>query len=191
LAPASGAVATWVFSANGLFDPDISGTGHQPMGFDQMMLSYNHYVVTQANILVTAKNVLTTTPTVALTVAASPTPVTVIDQIIEFGLLESDVLEAKGSYGANKILRTKVSIRKIQGVSDVVDVTDLQGNVAANPVEQTYFHLQAWDSAAVTGAVNFDVVIEFTAVFTEPRTLSTSLVAKLKLLGIFDEVKEK
>lgn len=159
------------------------------MGFDQMMLSYNHYTVTGAQILLTFKNALSSVPAIAITVMPSATPITVIDQIVEFGLLQADVLEAKGSYGANKILKSRCSIKKVQGVNDVVDVTDLQGTAAANPVEQTYFHCQMWDAAAVTGGANVDCTIEYTAVFTEPRVLSASLVQKLKMLGVFDDVK--
>jgi hypothetical protein len=159
------------------------------MGFDQMMLSYNHYCVTNAKIICLFKNTLNAQSTCALTIAASPTPVTVIDQILEFGLLQKCGLEYKGAYGSSQTLITKCSIRKIQGVSDIVDVTDLQGSVTANPVEQTYFHVQLWDAAAASGVVNVDVVIEFTAIFTEPRVMSESLVARLKALGVFKELK--
>ena len=31
------------FSANGCYDPYISGTGHQPRGFDQWTAFYDHY----------------------------------------------------------------------------------------------------------------------------------------------------
>lgn len=160
------------------------------MGFDQMMLSYNHYTVTAASIILTFKNALTSVPTIAVTVSPSPTPITVIDQILEFGMVESDVLESKAVYGCNKLLKTRCSIKKVQGVKDVVDVTDLQGTAAANPVEQTYFHCQMWDATAVTGGANVDCTIEYTAIFTEPRVLTESLIAKLKVLGLFDEVKK-
>jgi len=43
LTTTSGAVSTYVFAANGLYDPNITGTGHQPMGFDQLLQFYNHY----------------------------------------------------------------------------------------------------------------------------------------------------
>lgn len=38
------------FSANGLFDPDITGTGHQPRGYDQLMTLYKKYVVTGVKV---------------------------------------------------------------------------------------------------------------------------------------------
>lgn len=43
------------FSANSLFDPDQTGTGHQPRGFDQLKLLYNRYKVYAVNIKLTAQ----------------------------------------------------------------------------------------------------------------------------------------
>lgn len=38
------------FSANGLYDPDLTGVGHQPRGFDQMMTLFDRYVVTGVRV---------------------------------------------------------------------------------------------------------------------------------------------
>lgn len=56
LNPGVGTTAYHTFSANGLFDPDISGVGHQPRGFDQWMQLYTRYVVTKAKITLQASN---------------------------------------------------------------------------------------------------------------------------------------
>ena len=42
----------YIFSANGLYDPDITGVGHQPVGFDQMGQMFDHYTVIAAKIRV-------------------------------------------------------------------------------------------------------------------------------------------
>jgi len=194
LAGASGAVATQVYTANGLFDPDITSTGHQPMGFDQMMVSYNHYYVTSAKIIVNFKNVGTGMPQCSISVDPDATPITVPDRITEFGMVNETTCESKGVSGSVKTLEQLVSIRKAQGVKDVLDVTDLSGTAAANPTEQTYFHVQIWDNAAVTTNVNFDVVIEYHAIFTEPRVLTESerlMIHQFRLTQSKVEAKEK
>ncbi|AXQ66120.1 MAG: putative capsid protein [Circoviridae sp.] len=47
-----GAVATNAFRMNSLFDPDSTGTGHQPYYFDQLAALYNSYTVIKSNLKV-------------------------------------------------------------------------------------------------------------------------------------------
>lgn len=47
---AAGARALNVFAANGIFDPDISGVGHQPLYRDQYAAIYDQYVVIGSKI---------------------------------------------------------------------------------------------------------------------------------------------
>lgn len=42
---AAGSVATYLFNLNSLYDPNRTGTGHQPYGFDQLAAWYQRYRV--------------------------------------------------------------------------------------------------------------------------------------------------
>lgn len=52
ISSASGAVAGNTFRANSLYDPDETGTGHQPMYFDQLAAVYGRYQVVASTIRV-------------------------------------------------------------------------------------------------------------------------------------------
>ena len=176
LTTTSGAVNTYVLSANGMFDPNITGTGHQPAGFDQMMLSYEHYTVRTARITASFINQNTFTfPTCAVSVRAGTTPVTNIQQIVEDGMLVSQRLLGANSTSSICLLKTACNVAKFGGVSNLLDNPDYKGTIAANPVEQSYFHVQTWSNDASTSIVTVEVVIEYVATFTEPRALTQSL----------------
>lgn len=50
------------FCANGLYDPDITGTGHQPPQFDRMITLYDKYRVYKIKAVATFVNASTTVP---------------------------------------------------------------------------------------------------------------------------------
>lgn len=191
LTATSGVPTTYVLRANDLFDPDFTSTGHQPMGFDQMMVYYNHFCVTAARLRVIARNAGSTAPTVFIRVDADSTALTVIDRIVEFGGCVTESLESKGGYGANKEMALAVSIPRVQGVPLAAILADvnLRGTAAASPSEVSYFHIGLWDSAGNTSLAQFDVILEQEATFTEPRDISQSLKAPPKPAGS-TEVKQ-
>ena len=181
LAVSTGAPVSHVFIANGLYDTDLTSTGHQPMGYDQLMISYNHYAVVQARARVTFRLQdiagSWTTTTVALRADANSAVVSNIDQILEIGGLQTVTLD---QYHPVQTLSLSLDIQRFSGRKTVRDDPDLQGSVNSNPVEQQYFHLSAWCSdSPQTSNVWFDAVLEFDAWFLEPRVLSPSLVSML------------
>jgi hypothetical protein len=187
LATTAGAVNSYVFAANGLYDPDVTGTGHQPMGFDEMMLYYNHFCVLNCKIQVIAKCVSSSRLTICLRMDGSSTPLTVIDRIVEVGGAVIDYLDLGTTYGGITRLELAVDIAKLQGISRSALTADstLRGTVAANPSELSYFHFQVWDAAAQTGTVNCDVVMDFVSVFMEPRDITESITERVKTLVAF------
>ena len=49
---AAGLRAFYTMCANSVYDPDVSGTGHQPMFHDEMIAQYNNYTVLSSKIKV-------------------------------------------------------------------------------------------------------------------------------------------
>jgi len=194
LASTSGVItSTYVFRANDLFDPDFTSTGHQPMGFDQLMTFYNHFVVRRARITLVIRNTSDSQPTVCVRVDADSTALTAIDRIVEFGGCETIVLDTKLSSNATKKLSLAVDIGKMQGVKPSALTADvnLRGTAAASPSEITYFHVTMWNTSGITGAATADVILEQVATFTEPRDLTASLKDKPLSLHLPSEDDEK
>jgi len=168
---------TYVFSANGIFDPDITGTGGQPMGFDQMMIFYNHYTVVRSRIRLEVANLTTNVLTNAgIAVRGSSTPTTVIEQLIETGDIAFVHLTYTGQAQSIGRLTRSVNAGQFQGINSVMDDPNMRGDSASNPTEQLYFHVSCWNPySATVGTIGFEAVIEYDVVFHEPRVGSLSV----------------
>jgi len=147
------------------------------MGFDQLMTWYNHFKVRRSRIVLTCKNGGATCPTACVRVDADVSPLTVVDRIVELGGCAYQTLEANTAFGANKTLSLEADIARLQGVSQKTITADpsLRGSASASPTENSYYHIQLWDTAGVTGSCHFDVLIEYTATFYEPKNMVESI----------------
>jgi hypothetical protein len=161
----------YVFSANGMFDPDITGTGGQPMSFDQAMLFYNHYTVHRSTMQVTfMSDSATLRASVGLFVSGSATVTTTIEQLLENGDGAFQILEFAGAYGGTATFRRTLNVGRFQDVKDVMDDPNMRGDSASNPTEQAYYHLVVFNTGtAATVQVDFQAVITYDATFHEPR----------------------
>lgn len=182
----SGVPATYVFSCNGLYDPNITGTGHQPAGFDQIMLYYNHYYVLKSTVKCTCR--VTTTaiyPTFMISVNADTTAITDLNTLQEDGSSVRTRMGGAGLDSCMQTLTTTCNVAKFGGAKYLEDSTQYQGSVAANPAEQSYFHLTLFDGDALnTVTCYFDVTIVYEAVFIEPRDVPASLQKAIDALTL-------
>lgn len=64
--PSNTNFAFHTFCVNSLYDPDTTGGGHQPMGFDQLAAIYNRYLVTGAKLSCTFESRTATTNQTAI-----------------------------------------------------------------------------------------------------------------------------
>lgn len=176
----SGAINTYVWRANGMFDPNGTGFGHQPSYFDQMSALYDHFTVFRSKMSVQVIPVVATATAqslqVVLYLADSPTPsVTTCQQAIEQPKASWITLSAlTNTFGPQNKLFMGFNAWQTFGSRALSDST-LRGSPTADPTEQSCYVLCFRDTNGV-GTIDLDinVVIEYEAEWTEVTQITQS-----------------
>jgi len=178
LSSVAGLANTKYFWANSLFDPDATGVGHQPMGFDTMMTYYEHYCVVGSSITVTFDNGHSNA--VRCGILLSPDTSNSGDPSVlwENGLIKTVILQPKASSAQAKVLTLSCDVKKYFGRGsdrDMLDDDKLCGDAASSPTEGVYFAVTTWGAFdAVNYSVAFDVQMSFDTIYFEPRKVAIS-----------------
>lgn len=168
--------ADYVFSCNGMYDPNLTGIGHQPRGFDQLMLMYDHYVVIGAKIVVRFDNSQNTKPVMAgIMVLDRATPNTTILDWQETATCKKQFIQGSGGTSTG-VITYSINPNKFLGRSKPLADPTLKGTTAANPTESCAFHVGVWAADASTdlSAVDAVVQIEYMCVLIEPKIVASS-----------------
>lgn len=184
IVPVAAGVPYWYhFSCNGMYDPNVSGVGHQPLHFDQLMTSFSHYTVFGSKItLAPVYDSMNTTALLAtagvygicqLGDTAQAASYTSISQLLEADQRKSRIKQASNS-GWNTVngksgalsIQSKWSARKTFGKISSSD-EQYRGSIAANPAEQTYFSVFYNCPTAAAAGLSFMATIEYFAVLSE------------------------
>lgn len=176
LQPTTAVAGVRVYSLNGLYDPDITGTGHQPRGFDQLASLYNHYVVIGAKVSCSFTNSDSVNPQiVGLAIRASSNAEADWNDYVEQGHCQYRMISDAGGSRDTTTLGISGSPAKYLGRSKVMSDPALKGDASANPTEQFYLHVFG---AAVDGAdsqgIRTILKIEYASIFIEPKDLVQS-----------------
>jgi len=170
------------FNANSLYDPDQTGTGHQPNGYDTLSALYSRYLVESSVIDVKyfPQGPTTSVPLafgVNLYDGSSPYPSGAI------AMLEQSngkyVISCKNAANGVAVphVKTKFDARKWFGIKDLDDNRENIGALTnSNPTRRCYF--QVWcgptDESTDVDAVLAVVEIFYTVQFYSPLQQGTS-----------------
>ena len=166
-------LATYLYSCNGLFDPNVTGAGHQPLYFDQLAAIYDHYTVLRSRIKVT----FGTTATL------------VVPQLYSIYVDDDTTVVANAVIGSerpgavckfvNPLTDTPPTLYlnwdgKATFGSDMMSDKDMQGTASSNPTEQSFYVIQQYDSGGITTTPLMFVEMEFDVVWDEFVTVAAS-----------------
>jgi len=175
LTSTGGALNYYVFCANGMYDPNLSGTGHQPMYFDQMGALYDHYTVIGAKcklkFMLKEVNALAARACAYVNDDTTVTPAS-IDAISEQTQGKGIVMIPPGTLRSFSAV-LKWSAKKYFPGSTLAN-TALQGNTGANPTEISTFVLAVQGDVAATVNFSCEVELEQIAVWKELKDLASS-----------------
>ena len=173
--PAAGILGTYVFLANGLFDPNVTGIGHQPLGFDQVMAAYDHYTVIASKIRVHFHNTSTSPVTCGVYMNDNATGSSDPRIVLENGSCIYTLLNDNDSSNSMKSLQKGSNPNSFLGRSNPLSEDDLRGTATSDPVEKAYWIIFAGSADnSDPSDVDLNIDIEYTVVFTEPKQLALS-----------------
>lgn len=165
--------ADYYFRCNSLFDPDYTGGGHQPMGFDQLMALYKKFVVNKAKIMChfQIETGSTITPGfVAVRKITTPDTPANFEEVTES---QGAIIKTINADQLPVLALTYDRLKDHPGSS--INDDNEYGTDAANPTDVHYFHV----SYLGTGSgdpqpFSVHVKIDFDAVFFDPKVLGQS-----------------
>ncbi len=171
------AVATgfgkYIWSCNGLYDPNISGTGHQPLYFDQLMALYNHYTVVRSRIRVHVAGASSLTNPYFISLYVDDDTTTATDALLAAERINSASGVATPATSPFPVLTSSWDARKWFGPNPQ-DQAELRGTVSANPTEQSYYIVQAYEPSGGNTTLQMFVRIEFDVIWDELVTIAAS-----------------
>lgn len=173
---AAGAAASYVYCLNGLYDPNVTGVGHQPAGFDEYMTLFEEYVVLGATITVRFINADGTNPArVGISYSNQQTTNTDCRVYIENGSTTWDLINVGGSGNNIRSLKHSIDVSKTSK-QDIVNEENFAGNSTQNPTEGRYFIMWAApvDASVDMGTIYATVEITFDSIFRDNKRIDLS-----------------
>lgn len=172
--PGLGGNAVHVFSGNGCYDPDVTGVGHQPTGFDQLMAIFDHYVVTDVSIKVIFQS-LDESRRQVVGICARDSATTTADwrEYVEQGTSTWDYIGTQAGQ-PKSTQKTNANIGTFLGRKSVLSDPQLKGSASSNPAEEMYWHVWVSGNGADTSGVFGLVTIDYQGYCLEPRSAGLS-----------------
>jgi len=166
-----------VFNLNSIFDPDRTGTGHQPLGRDQYATLYNRYRVLAVKVKVvftTDATIVTAGQTVGILAENSGSAYTNLDAAFE----QQGAIHTMCIPGQTKTFRKTYQLNDVTGVTKTAYKDDrFQSLMSTSPTEEICLHVlfgSALSAASQAGGVKYRVQLDMITELFDPLPLAQS-----------------
>lgn len=156
-------VANRVYRTNSIFDPDLTGVGHQPGGYDQLMAIYEHFVIYECEYKVVFVNTNATSASSLVGVQNSDNITvssTIFSSNVENGNAQWTACGPAPGQGV-KTLTGTLDVAKLMGVSRAQLLADdtFWGTATTNPADGSFLKILVSEMFGGDGPA-IDVAIE-------------------------------
>lgn len=166
---ATGVSANQYFCGNGMYDPDVSGTGHQPMLFDQYMALYQYYRVYGCKATIDVENTGSNPVNVVVYGTTDGATTLTPNEVCEQPGAITRMINEYSSPSQNRI----VWYGKTRGFFPNLNINDnaLAGSDSQNPSSRWYIFVNcSGPSGGQTDAL-YRVTLQYYCVFYGPKKL--------------------
>lgn len=172
LTPAASLAASQVFKINSIYDPDQTGSGHQPQGHDQWALIYNNYRVDKFIIKVHTST--DSSNAGYWTIFPSTSVFAITDPVVA---AESPASVTKtASVSQNPTLTRTFNPAVVRGISQAeYNADDLfQSPFGSDPSQPLYCHVSYVDALGTTAPSNALIEIFYYCTLSKPSQFDRS-----------------
>lgn len=167
-----------VFRGNSCFDPDFTGVGSQPLGFDQWSQFYRRYRVIASKIVVSSVTKSTEGTRIAVAPLNTNTVITLPTTLQESNYCKQSRTTGLSTGSSTSSVTNYISTAAIRGGPfDIVQYeADLSALISTNPTQQWYWHVMNYnvDGSITNIDTNINVDICYYVEFYDRETLSQS-----------------
>lgn len=178
-----GTISNAVYCINGMYDPDVGGIGHQPLGFDQLCPAiYNNYIVHGCKWSMRVFNVHGDAVMCGLHVSKNGSlPHSSQEALLECERQRTKICQPVNSANAVVNMSGYIDIAKVFGVSKKeiqAGITTYQGDASNNPSTKCYLIPFFWNTnttgSAQTTTYTCEITLTFYATFFTPIAIAQS-----------------
>lgn len=166
-----------IMRLNSIFDPDLTGTGHQPYGYDQLSALYNRY-----RVLKTSWKISFHSENVGFFICVIPTNgnlATAVTNLASFTAaceVPYATTRIQGNGANSVVMINSIELNKLNGTLKVEYLADdrFEAQIGANPSELLILNICVFNSSGSTLSLDYSVEIEYFVDLHDPILVAQS-----------------